>query len=94
MAKAELSWMRTWVVFRLSLDLVTDDRLRASEMRFFVTPSYRVAYRGMDIFLIILKNIFLKFSLPLWRASSLHLQETLEDLGSLRIGRVQLSPGS
>ena len=43
LAKAELSWTRTWLIFRLSLDLVTDDLLRAVAMRFFVAASCRAA---------------------------------------------------
>ena len=41
--KAELSWIRSWVVLLLSLDLVTDARVRAVEMRFFLAASCRAA---------------------------------------------------
>ena len=57
----------------LSLDLVTDTRLRTVAMRFFVGAFCRVAKRGMDIF---------KKS-PLWRASLPYLLGNLEDSDSL-----------
>ena len=75
--------MRTWFVFRLSLD----DRLRAIRnalLRDSLIPRCLLGY-GYEK--INLKNI-LKFSLPLSRASSLHLQGTLGDPRSLQRGEI------
>ncbi len=73
----------------LSLDLVTDTRLRTVAMRFFVGAFCRVAKRGMDI---IKKKKKKKTYSPLWCASLPHLRGTLGDSDSLQTGRVQLPP--
>jgi hypothetical protein len=85
--------MRSWVVLMLSLDLVTDACLCVSEplncASSWQAPAAKP--RGNDLRKK-KKGFEKKTSSPLLRISSLHLQETLEDPGSLRIGRVKLPP--
>ena len=51
-SKAELTWMRLDLIsLLLSLDLVTDSRLRTVVMCFFVAAFRCVAKRGIDIYI-------------------------------------------